>query len=98
VTLVLLSFVPILWAVLALGVVFGVSALVLAFGRWLRARLGPAPAVAGVLAGLLVLIDAGLVPVAGWLFLVVVALASLGLSVLTRVGSSAGWSFEELNW
>lgn len=98
VTFVLLSFVPILWAVLGLGVVFGVSALALAFGRWLRARLGPAPALAGVLAGLLVLIDVGLVPFAGWLFLVVVALASLGLSVLTRVGSSTGWSFEELNW
>ncbi len=97
-TFVLLSFVPLLWAVLALGVFFGVSALALAFGRWLRARLGPAPALAGALAGLLVVIDLGLVPFAGWLFLAVVALASLGLSVLTRVGSPAGWSFEELNW
>jgi len=47
---------------------------------------------------MLVLIDVGLVPVVGWLFLVVVAVLSLGLAVLTRMGSPAGWSFEELNW
>jgi hypothetical protein len=98
VTFVLLSFVPLVWAVIAISVVFGEAALVLAFGRWLRARLGPAPPLLGALAGLLVLVDVGLVPVAGWLFLVLVAVASLGLSVLTRMGSPAGWSFDELNW
>jgi hypothetical protein len=98
VTFVLLSFVPLLWAVVAFGVVFGEAALVLAFGRWLQARLGPAPPLVAVLAGLLVLVDVGLVPVAGWLSLVVVAVTSLGLAVLTRVGSPAGWSLEELNW
>ena len=98
VTFVLLSFVPLLWAVLALSVVFGEAALVLAFGRSLRARLGPAPPLLGALVGLLVLVDVGLVPVVGWLFLVVVAVMSLGLAVLTRMGSPTGWSFEELNW
>jgi hypothetical protein len=97
-TFVLLSFVPFLLAAVAFGVVFGEAALVLAFGRWLRARLGPAPPLLAALAGLLALIDVGLVPIAGWLFLVVAAVASLGLAVLTRVGSPAGWSLDELNW
>jgi hypothetical protein len=98
VTFVLLSFVPLLWALIAISVVFGVSALVLAFGRWLRTRLGPAPPLLGALAGILVLVDVGLVPVVGWVFLVLLAVTSLGLAVLTRMGSPAGWSFDELNW
>ncbi|HXM56793.1 MAG TPA: hypothetical protein VOB72_15450 [Candidatus Dormibacteraeota bacterium] len=98
VTFVLLSFVPLLWAVAAFGIVFGVAALALAFGRWLSWRLGPAPPLVAAVAGLLVLVDVGLVPIAGPLFLVVVAVTSLGLAVLTRVGSPAGWSLEELNW
>lgn len=98
VTFVLLSFVPLVWALVAISVVFGEAALVLAFGRWLRVLIGPAPPLAGVLAGTLVLVDVALVPVVGWLFLVVVAVMSLGLSVLTRMGSPTGWSFDELNW
>jgi hypothetical protein len=98
VTFVLLSFVPLLWALVAISVIFGEAALVLAFGRWLCGLIGPAPPLVAALAGMLVLVDAGLVPVIGWLFLVVVAVLSLGLAVLTRMGSPAGWSFEELNW
>ena len=98
VTFVLLSFVPLVWAVVAISVVFGEAAMVLAFGRWLRGPLGPAPPLVGALAGLLALVDVGLVPVLGWVFLVVVAVMSLGLAVLTRMGSPAGWSFDELNW
>lgn len=98
VTFVLLSFVPLVWAVAAISVVFGEASLVLAFGRWLRDVIGPAPPLLGALAGLLVLVDVGLVPVVGWLSLVVVAVMSLGLAVLTRMGSPAGWSFDELNW
>jgi hypothetical protein len=97
-TFVLLSLVPLVWAVVALSVLLGEAALVLAFGRWLRTLLGPAPPLLGVLAGLLALVDVGLMPVVGWLFLVVVAVMSLGLAVLTRMGSPTGWSFEELNW
>jgi hypothetical protein len=98
VTFVLLSFVPLLLAVLAFGVVFGEAAIALALGRWLRTRLGAAPPLVGVVAALLVLVDVGLVPFVGWVLLVVVALASLGLAVLTRVGSPVGWSLDELNW
>jgi hypothetical protein len=98
ITFVLLSFAPFLWVLAGVGVVFGEAALVLAFGRWLRARLGQAPPLLAAVAALLVLVDVGLVPVAGWLLLVVVAVISLGLAVLTRVGSPTGWSLEELNW
>lgn len=98
VSFVLLSALPLLLALVAIGVVLGVAALALALGRSLRTLLGPAPPLLGALVGLLVLIDVGLVPYAGWLFLVVVAVLSLGLAVLTRMGSPSGWSFDELNW
>jgi hypothetical protein len=98
VTFVLLSVVPFLWTAAALGILFGEAALVLAIGRWLRARLGPAPPLIAAGAALLIVLDVGLVPIVGWLFLVVVAVTSLGLAVLTRLGSQTGWSLEELNW
>lgn len=93
----LVSIVPFLYGLALLGAVFGVAALALAAGRWLRARLGPAPPLLAALAALLVLMDVSLVPVAGWLVLAVTAVTSLGLSVLTRVGSATGWSLDELN-
>jgi len=93
---VLVSIVPFLYGLALLGAVFGVAALALAAGRWLRARLGPAPPLLAALAALLVLLDVSLVPVAGWLVLAVAAVTSLGLSVLTRVGSATGWSLDEL--
>jgi len=94
---VLVSIVPFLYGLALLGAVFGVAALALAAGRWLQARLGPAPPLLAALAALLVLIDVSLVPVAGWVLLAVAAVTSLGLSVLTRVGSATGWSLDELN-
>jgi hypothetical protein len=95
---VLLSIVPFLWGLAALGVVFGLAVLALASGRWLRTLLGPAPPLLAALAALLALADAALVPVAGWVVLAFVAVTALGLSVLTRVGSPTGWSLDELNW
>lgn len=95
---VLVSIVPFLYGLALVGAVFGVAALALAAGRWLRVRLGPAPPLLAALAGILVLLDVSLVPFAGWLVLAVAAVTSLGLSVLTRVGSSAGWGLDELNF
>jgi hypothetical protein len=95
---VLLSIVPLVWGGAVLGAVFGLAALALAWGRWLRARLGPAPPLLAALTVLLVLVDVGLVPLAGWVVVAVTAIAALGLSVLTRVGSPTGWSLDELNW
>lgn len=94
---VLVSIVPFLYGLALLGAVFGVAALALAAGRWLRGRLGPAPPLLGALAAILMLLDVSLVPIAGWLVLGVAAVTSLGLSVLTRVGSATGWSLDELN-
>jgi len=94
---VLVSIVPFLYGLALLGGVFGVAALALAAGRWLRARLGPAPPLLAALAAILVLLDVSLVPVAGWLVLAAAAVTSLGLAVLTRVGSATGWSLDELN-
>lgn len=94
---VLVSILPVLYGVALLGAVFGVAGLALAAGGWLRGRLGSAPPLVAALAGLLVLFDASLVPVAGWFVLAVVAVTSLGLAVLTRLGSPSGWSLDELN-
>jgi hypothetical protein len=95
---VLLTFVPFVWGLAALGAIFGGAAIFLSLGRSLRVWLGPAPPLLTALAGLLVVIDAVLVPVLGWLILAVVAVTSLGLAVLTRMGSPQGWSLDELNW
>jgi len=98
VSFVLLSVVPLLWGVGAVGTTFGLSALAVAAGRWLRLRLGPAPPLLAGVAVLLVVFDVGLVPAVGWAVLAVVAVTSLGLAVLTRLGSPVGWSLDELNW
>src|SRR5262249_60339876 len=89
--------VPFFYGFARLGPVFGMAAFALGEGRWLRARLGPAPPLLAALAAILVLLDVSLVPVAGWLVLAAAAVTSLGLSVLTRVGSATGWSLDELN-
>jgi hypothetical protein len=95
---VLLSFVVLVWGLALFGAIFGLAALALALGRWLRSRLGPVPPLLAALAGLLVVIDVALVPWVGWLVLAVAAVTSLGLAVLTRLGSSTGWTLEDLNW
>jgi len=46
---------------------------------------------------LLVLVDVGLVPVAVWVVVAVIAVTALGRSVLPRAGSPTGWSLDELN-
>lgn len=95
---VLLSFVVLVAGLALFGAIFGLAALALALGRWLRSRLGPVPPLLAALAGLLVVLDVALVPWVGWLVLAVLAVTSLGLAVLTRLGSSSGWSLEDLNW
>lgn len=93
---VMVSLLPLLWGLVVIGVVFGVAGVALALGWWLEGRLGPAPPLLAALAGLLVLVDVALVPVAGWVALSAVAVTALGLAVLTRMGSPSGWSLEEL--
>ncbi|HZU18509.1 MAG TPA: hypothetical protein VFD01_18135 [Candidatus Dormibacteraeota bacterium] len=85
------------WGLTALGMLFGLSCLALAFGRWLCVRLGPAPPLATATVALLAFFDLGLVPVLGWALLGLLLVGALGLAVLTRLGSATGWSLEELD-
>ena len=50
------------------------------------------------LAGALVIFDLAVIPYAGVLALAIVAIAGLGLAVVTRFGSESGWSFGDLSW
>lgn len=95
---VFLAMVPVVWGLTALCFVFGLSALALALGRRLSRRLGAVHPLVTALAGILIICDAALVPYAGWVLLACVALAGLGLAVVTRFGSDSGWSLEELTW
>jgi hypothetical protein len=97
-TFILLSLAPFIWAISLIGVIFGAGGLALAFGRWLRTRLGDVHPLIAALAAALVLIDVALVPVAGWIALAAVAVTALGVAVVTRLGSPGGWSLEELDW
>jgi hypothetical protein len=98
VTFILLSLVPFIWAISLVGIVFGAGGLALAFGRWLRARVGEVHPLIAALAAALVLVDVALVPVAGWIALAAIAVIALGVAVVTRLGSPGGWSLEELDW
>jgi hypothetical protein len=97
-TFVLLTLAPVVLAGVATGVLFGVAVLALAVGRGLGARLGQAPVLIPALAGLLIFFDLALVPVLGWLALLVVAISGLGVAVLTRLGSAVGWGLHDLKW
>jgi hypothetical protein len=50
------------------------------------------------LAGALVVFDLAVVPYAGVIVFAAIAMAGLGLTVVTRFGSSAGWSVVDLDW
>jgi hypothetical protein len=97
-TFVLLTLAPVIVAGVAGGVLFGVAVLALAIGRRVGARLGPAPVLIPALAGLLFFFDLALVPVLGWLALLLVAITGLGVAVLTRLGSAVGWGLHDLKW
>lgn len=99
-TLVFLVLIPVLLAV-ALGVaIFGIACIALAFGRLMQHRLGLGathPLVAS-LAGALVVFDLAVIPYAGVFALAALAIAGLGIAVVTRFGSETGWSFADLKW
>lgn len=97
-SVVLLPLLGVIWALGALGVLFGAATLSLFVGRLLRRRLGSVNPVVAALAGLLLLTDLALLPYVGVVALAVLALTSLGVAVMTRVGSARGWSLEELDW
>ncbi len=89
---------PVLWVTGALAAAFGTAAVSLAVGRLLRRPLGEGAPLALGLAGVLVIFDLGLLPLAGTFLLALFVLAGLGLAIVSRFGSARGWSLEELRW
>ena len=99
-TLVFLAIVPIVLFTALIAALFGVACISLAIGRLLRRRLGLAsvhPLIAA-LAGALVVFDLAVIPYAGVFAFAALAMAGLGLAVVTRFGSAGGWSFGDLSW
>ncbi|HEX6349760.1 MAG TPA: hypothetical protein VF160_10270 [Candidatus Dormibacteraeota bacterium] len=97
-TFLLIGIAPLLWLAAALAVAFGVASLGLYGGRRLVSRLGAAHPLLAALVGILIIVDAALVPYLGWLFGAAAALVGLGLAASSRFGSAQGWSLEALRW
>jgi hypothetical protein len=99
-TLLFLAVIPVVLLVALVTALFGVGCISLAIGRWLQRRLGLSPvhALLAALAGALVVFDLAVIPYAGAFALAAVAIAGLGLAVVTRFGSMGGWTFSDLNW
>lgn len=98
VTFVLLFLVPLVAGLMLAAAALGLAWLGLAAGRRLRPLLGDAHPLLIGFTGALVIYDAAMVPVAGWIVLAACLVAAVGLVVITRFGSSWSWSIEELNW
>lgn len=99
-TLLFLGAVPLVFFVILIAALFGIACISLAIGRLLHRRLhlpDVHPLVAA-LAGALVVFDLAVIPYAGVFALAAVAMAGLGLAVVTRFGSAGGWSFGDLNF
>lgn len=99
-TLLFLAVVPLVIAVVLVAALFGVGCISLAIGRLLHQRLHLPevhPLIAA-LVGALVVFDLAVIPYAGVIAFAAIAMAGLGLTVITRFGSAGGWSFVDLDW
>jgi hypothetical protein len=99
-TLIFLAVIPAVLIVALAAALFGLACIGLAIGRLLqrRLRMGPAHPLVAAVAGALVVFDLAVVPFLGAVALAAVAIAGLGLAVVTRFGSESGWSFSDLDW
>jgi hypothetical protein len=99
-TLFFLAVIPAVLVVALVAALFGIACIGLALGRFLQRqfRLGPAHPLLVALAGALVVFDLAVIPYLGAVALAAIAVAGLGLAVVTRFGSETGWSFRDLNW
>lgn len=99
-TVLFLPIVPLVTLVVVVAALFGIACISLGIGRLLRRRLSlpNAHPLIAALAGALVVFDLAVIPYAGVFALVLVAVLGLGLAVVTRFGSSSGWSFADLNF
>lgn len=99
-TLIYLVLIPVLLAIAVAVAIFGLACIALALGRQLERRfdLGAAHPLVVSLAGTLIVFDLAVIPYAGVFALAALAIAGLGLAVVSRFGSEAGWSFADLRW
>jgi len=99
-TLLFLAVIPVVLLVALVAALFGMGCIALAIGRLLRRSLR-LPEIHPLLAGLtgaLAVFDLAVIPYAGVFALGLVAVAGLGLTVVTRFGSVGEWSFGDLTW
>jgi hypothetical protein len=99
-TLLFLAAVPLVLVIALVAALFGIACISLAIGRLVHRRF-KLPAVHPLVvafAGALVVFDLAVIPYAGVFALAAVAMAGLGLAVVTRFGSSGGWTFGDLNF
>ncbi|HET9782381.1 MAG TPA: hypothetical protein VFR33_11455 [Candidatus Dormibacteraeota bacterium] len=99
-TLLFLAVVPLVVAVALVAALFGVGCIALAIGRLIHERLhlpDVHPLIAA-LVGALVVFDLAVIPYVGIVAFAAIAMAGLGLTVITRFGSAGGWSFVDLDW
>jgi hypothetical protein len=80
--------------------IFGLACIALALGRQLERRtpLGRAHPLVVSLAGTLIVFDLAVIPYAGIFALAALAIAGLGVAVVSRFGSETGWTFADLRW
>jgi hypothetical protein len=99
-TLIYLVLVPVLVAIAVAVAVFGLACIALALGRQLEhhTRLGGAHPLVVSLAGTLIVFDLAVIPYAGIFALAALAIAGLGVAVVSRFGSETGWTFADLRW
>jgi len=99
-TLLFIAVVPLVLAVVLVAALFGVGCISLAIGRLLHRRfqLPEVHPLIAALAGALVVFDLAVIPYAGVIAFAAIAMAGLGLTVVTRFGSAGGWSFVDLDW
>lgn len=99
-TLLFLGLVPLVLLGIVVAALFGIACISLAIGRLLHRRLHlpDVHPLVPALVGALVVFDLAVIPYAGVFALGVVVVAGLGLAVVTRFGSTGGWSFGDLNW
>lgn len=99
-TLLFLAVVPLVLLIALIAALFGIACISLAIGRLISRtlRLPPVHPLIAALTGALVVFDLSVIPYAGVFALAAVAMAGLGLAVVTRFGSAGRWSFGDLSW
>lgn len=98
--LIFLAVIPAVLVIVLGSALFGIACIGLAIGRLLQRRMhmGRTHPLLAALAGALVVFDLAVIPYAGAVALAAVAIAGLGVAVVTRFGSEAGWTFTDLDW